>query len=579
MTHLMRKRGIGQLLAFSFIAIVLSIGGDCLAENNPVKLTIYQSGKAVGSESFTVLKKDGGLEYSGQASLGQRIKFESFMVRLDENLQPIESSLRVSTGTGSQEASTTYSGGKAKNRIRIGGKSMTKEDKASPDALVIAPGTIPFFLYEILLRRIDSAQTDPQEFKAYVVGQLEIPLIVQVGKPESVEFLQGSFELKHLTATLINPQNRKVKVEIWFDEQSRLTKLSLPLLGMQVYREGFAPPAHEEPMDHTEENVTFPSDGFDLAGTLSLPKDPTGRLPAVILISGSGPQDRDENVFGIPIFAQIADRLTSQGIAVLRYDDRGVGKSDGTRATATTHDFVVDVQAAVRFLRKQPAIDSTRIGLVGHSEGALVASLAAADDPQIKLIALMAGTAFSGDRVILEQQRYALDQSDMSEEEKQKRVELQMRVYEAVKSGQGWQELEEEVPAAIRPALERAKTPWFKEFIQLDPVEALKRLQCPVLILQGGKDKQVFPHHAEAIAKTLGQRGRAPYALKVFPELNHLFQRAKTGDPSEYGELSKQVDEEFLDVLASWLKNRFNEEPTRPNDHLPFSASPRLEVP
>jgi hypothetical protein len=277
-------------------------------------------------------------------------------------------------------------------------------------------------------------------------------------------------------------------------------------------------------------------------------------LPAVVLIAGSGPHERDQNVAGVKVFAQIAEHLTPHGFAVLRYDKRGVGRSGGRYETATPHDFADDAAAAVRFLRARPEIAPDRIALIGHSEGALVALLVAARDPKLAAVVLMAGPATSGEEVVLEQQRYLL--RNLPEKDRQERIALQKKILEAAKTDRGWEEIERLLPPEARAQLAVARSPWFREFIRLQPLTLLERLQCPILILQGGKDTQVFPHHAEIFARALAALKKIPYEVRIFPSLNHLFHPAETGDLSEYGRVSRQVDREFLDVLTTWLRER-----------------------
>lgn len=299
-------------------------------------------------------------------------------------------------------------------------------------------------------------------------------------------------------------------------------------------------PDYSAPADapYTAEDVTIPTPaGHTLAGTLTLPKDAAGRVPAVVLISGSGSQDRDAATPAIPgyrFFRQIADSLGRRGIAVLRVDDRGWGASGGDVMTATTQDLANDIRAAVAWLRARAEIDATRVGLVGHSEGAMIAPMLAVEDERIRGIALLAGPSWAGRRILDFQLREALQ-------------------------GQGLEGAALD-SAFAKAAAERdaaaAGLPWVRWFMEYDPLPTARRVRAPVLILHGQTDRQVTPEQAEELGAAILQGGSANVTVSVFPGLNHLFlvDPDGTADPAHYAALpSKQVPAEVLGALADWL--------------------------
>jgi uncharacterized protein len=340
-----------------------------------------------------------------------------------------------------------------------------------------------------------------------------------------------------------------------------------------------AAPAPEPPPPYREENVTIPAGTISLAGTLTLP--PTaGRHPAVVLITGSGPQNRDEELFGFKVFKVIADNLTRAGVAVLRCDDRGVGGSTGSTAQATTADFAEDVLAEVRFLEARPDIDKAHIGLLGHSEGGIIAPMVAAKSPAVAFIVLMSGPALTGEQILLAQGELLARAEKTPEEVIRANADLQRQVFAAVRSGTGWDAVtvagEKLATAAIAglPEAQRkaigdpqavarqqiaaqvaaARTPWFKFFLDYDPAPALARVKVPVLAIFGEKDLQV-PADANrtAMEAIFARSGNPDHRIVVLPGANHLYQEAGTGGVNEYPRLKKEFVPGFLDLVRGWI--------------------------
>ncbi len=336
-------------------------------------------------------------------------------------------------------------------------------------------------------------------------------------------------------------------------------------------------PAQAEVLPYKAEEVSVASGEVRLAGTLTLPEG-KGPFPAVILITGSGTQNRDEEIFGFRLFRVIADHLTRRGIAVLRCDDRGFG-GQGTMGAATSADFAGDTVAQARFLSGRAEIDPLRIGLLGHSEGGLIAPMAGRRHP-FAFMVLMAGTAVRGADVILEQLQRISRADGAGEEAIAEDLALQRRVFALLPVPQGESELEkillqqarrglEQMPAEQRQAISDAeayvktvaaaqlvtlRSPWFRYFLDYDPAPALAALSCPVLALFGGKDTQVVPaQNMPVMERAFRNGGNQDVTFKVFPEANHLFQKAETGSPSEYAALEKMFVPGFLETLSSWI--------------------------
>lgn len=333
------------------------------------------------------------------------------------------------------------------------------------------------------------------------------------------------------------------------------------------------------------EEVTFANGEITLAGTLSLPSAGKGPHPAVILISGSGPQNRDEELPGVPgyrPFATIADYLSRRGIAVLRYDDRGVGGSTGDHATATSADFAADAEAALGYLLGREEIDPKWVGLLGHSEGGLIAAMIAARNPAVAFIVSMAGVAVDGYRLLLKQLERILEAEGSTEEEMATALEQQRTVMDLALA-ERWEEVEtflrglileqlqslpEEQKAALGDLEELAaqqvtiqlaglQSPWFRFFLSYDPRRDWERVKVPVLALFGGLDVQVdAAQNRVALEEALARAGNEDVTIVVFPTANHLFQAAETGSPTEYAALSPRFVPGFLETIAGWLRER-----------------------
>jgi pimeloyl-ACP methyl ester carboxylesterase len=328
------------------------------------------------------------------------------------------------------------------------------------------------------------------------------------------------------------------------------------------------------PYPYKEEEVVYinregPS---RLAGTLTLPHEGCP-CPAVLLISGGGPHNRDGLILGHRPFLVLADYLTRRGIAVLRVDDRGVGASMGDRSRATSEDYAKDALAGIQFLKNRTEIAPDRIGLVGHSEGGTIASLAAAQSSDVSFIVMMAGTGLPGDEYNFQFEESIGRALGESEEVIAGKRAIQERVYSVLKHEEDPTVVEAKLrsilgeldPPIQEPALEqtlrRYLSPWFRFSISHDPGETLKKVRCPVLALFGEKDLQVLPKgNVEAVQRALTSGGNEDFRVEVLPGLNHLFQTARTGLPAEYGKIVETVSPLALEAIADWILEHTRED-------------------
>ncbi len=341
------------------------------------------------------------------------------------------------------------------------------------------------------------------------------------------------------------------------------------------------PQEPKKPYPYAEEEVAFAntSANITLAGTLTVPRGP-GPHPGVVLITGSGAQDRDEAILCHRPFLVLADHLTGQGIAVLRYDDRGVGRSTGDFSTATHSDFVTDALAGVSWLQSRNEIDPTRLGLVGHSEGGIVAPLAAVMEPgDIAFIVLLAGVGVPMDELLVRQGQDIARVMGADAETLRKSAESQRAVFALLKEEHDRPVMEQKLrelfqkqmaevtdeqrralgytDAMIEGQLRTVLSPWFRQLLAYDPRPTLRQVNCPVLAINGEKDLQVAAQdNLSAIREAVIAGGNTRVTTQEFPGLNHLFQTCTTGAVAEYGQIEETFNPVALAAVSDWIRQQ-----------------------
>jgi uncharacterized protein len=355
---------------------------------------------------------------------------------------------------------------------------------------------------------------------------------------------------------------------------------SLPFhLGREAAKAARRPQDPVPPFPYTEEEVTYQNGDVRLAGTLTLPPGP-GPFPAVVLITGSGAQNRNEELLGHRPFLVLADHLSRNGIAVLRVDDRGVGGSTGSVSESTSSDFAGDVLAGVQLLKKHPRIAAGRIGLIGHSEGGLIAPLAATRSKDVAFIILLAGPGVPGYDILPAQVEAINEAGGTPADKARKEADLTRAALDLVRSEKDnaalrakLKKLFDERPDAIDPQdlqtaggadafvdqqVKALGTPWFRYFLDYDPRPVLRQVKVPVLALNGELDRQVPPdQNLPAIEQALREGKDPDVTIRRMPGLNHLFQTAKTGSPGEYATIDETMAPAVLDLVTHWILERF----------------------
>lgn len=352
----------------------------------------------------------------------------------------------------------------------------------------------------------------------------------------------------------------------------------LTILRLEKAPDMSRPQDPKKPHPYNEQEIVFRNEGADiqLAGTFTHPKE-EGPHPAVVLITGSGAQDRDEAIMGHRPFLVLADHLTRNGIAVLRFDDRGFGKSKGKFSEALTTDFTTDALAAVDYLKTRKEVDGKRIGLVGHSEGGLVAPQAAAQSDEIAFIVLLAGVGVPMDQLLARQAADIVRVMGGHGEVMEKQAATQKEIFSLLKEKGDSPDIQNRIRAIMEKSIEEfdqeqrdamgvteaqiesqvqmVTSPWFLALLSTDPRPTLEKVKCPVLAINGKKDVQVaWEENLRAIESGLKKGGNENVKIKAFDDLNHLFQKCETGAISEYGLIEETFNEAALNEVSNWIR-------------------------
>ena len=511
---------------------------------------MFLRAERIGNEDIVVTRTADGWTIGSAGRIGPPIDLEArqVVVRYTADWKPIELRIDASVRGQALKIQMAVSGQSATTTVTQGDATNTRTDPIPEDAILMPN---PFFgPYEVLAQRLRTA-TVGAVLQGYGAGAA---FQIEVGQ-SSDETIQTAADIvrAHRTAVKVQAPGAPLDMEIWADQTGHLLRLSVPAQNLEVVREDLASVAARRvtATRPNDELVRIPANGFDLAGTLSKPAN-AGKtpLPAAILVSGSGPQDRDETVFGIPVFGQLAGGLADAGFMVLRYDKRGVGQSGGRIESATMADYADDLGAAVKFMNSRRDVNRRFVAVIGHSEGGSVAMISASKDKRITALGLVATIGVTGAELNMAQVTHAMERSKRPEAERQSTIELQKRIQTAVLTGKGW----EDVPAPLR---KQADIPWFKSFLSFDPAQIMSRIRQPILIVQGLLDTQVDPANADKLEQMARARKNAgPVSVVKVEGVNHLLVPAVSGEVDEYASLKdRTVSSNVISAIANWLKS------------------------
>ena len=461
--------------------------------------TIFVGSTPIGSEEITVTKISTGWRVSATGS--QRapapLVINSFELTVAADWHPRELKIDALLRDQPISSSTTFNVTSAVTDYVQNGRKASVTHQISPRTIAL-PNAF-YAAYEVLAARLGSTGIGTA-LKLFVVPQAEIDAVVKSISEQKIATTSGMIALRRYELAIQNPTG-DVPIIVDVDSRGRLARVVIAAAQVTVMRDDLSSVSSrtETYRNAGDENVYVPALGFNLAATITKPSPMPAKAPAVVLVGGSGPTDRDETIDGVPVFGRLADELAKAGFFVVRYDKRGIGQSGGRPEAATIADYAEDARAAVAWLAKRKDIDTDRIAIVGHSEGAAVALLAASREKKVKAAVLVAGPGTTGYDLILEQQRQVLEQMKLTPADRDARIAMQQRIMDATIKGAGWEGITPQVRAS-------ADTPWFRSFLLFNPADVMKKVKQPLLIVRGSAKSLTPAHHAEKLAALANAR-------------------------------------------------------------------------
>ena len=540
------------------LALIVSLAGIGQAQTKPpaaqVDFTIFYQGSAVGVEQVTVTRTPEGITIFGSERMGPPLGIltRRAEARYTTDWRPLEFIVEGSVREQQIALRTTVTGTTATSQFVQGaGASSQRTDQIAPDAIFLP--NMFFGAYEALAARLPGTKAGDR-LAAFVPPQMTATIAVKSVSDDRVRTQSEGLQFRRYELDVATAKD-SAQIEMWADTSGRMLRLTVLDQAFDIVRADIASISsrREQAARPNDQAVTIPAYGFSLMGTLSQPASkpsPAFRFPALVLVGGSEPADREESVAGVPVFGQLAGALADAGFIVVRYDKRGVGQSGGRSDTANISDFADDAGAVVDFLKRRKDVDPARVAMLGYGEGGAVASVAASRGGNIAALVFVAAPGVTGGALALEQQTLLLARLNTPEAERNAKLQLQQQLHLALITGTGL----ESVPADL---LRRADTPWFRSFLVYDPAKVVKNVEQPILIVHGELDREILPANADklaAIAKA--RKGRAGGAVKLvkIPGINHLLVPAQTGEVDEYDKLANRtVSPSVGSAIGAWL--------------------------
>ena len=538
--------------------------------------TIFLQGAPIGREDVTTQEDANGLVITAQARRSPPAVTASgtLEVRYRPDGSP-QSVLLESTNDGQPlSLRTRFADGNAISEGNQGQIPITKTDTITPGALLLPNG---FFGPHVALARRLAPLNAGGELRAYIPPYAEVGIQISAVASQRIQTGTATLDVRTYDLIFANP-NGILNMTLSVDGSGDLVSIRIPAQQLDIVRDDVSSATtrtqmHSNPGD---EPVTIAASGFNLGATLTRPAasagrggpspldaargalsdsrraGPPARLPAVILLPGSGVGDRDGVTAGVPTLGQLAGAVADAGFVAVRFDKRGYGQSGGRAESATLNDFSEDAIAVMKWLAARRDIDPKRIAVVGHSEGAWVALLAAAREKRFAGVAAIAAPSVTGSELVLEQQRHVLDRMKATDADRQAKVELQTKINAAVITGRGWD--------AVPPDVKRqADTPWFQSMLMFDPAKVIKDVRQPILFVHGELDRQVPVSHVERISDLARKQSKSKSVSAVTVKgVNHLLVPAVTGEVDEYATLTdRNVSKDVTAAITDWLTRTF----------------------
>lgn len=514
---------------------------------------VFVGSTPAGFERVRVVRTDDGwlLQASGQLTAPVPIDTRVFEAAYDAEWRPRRLTIEGSRGGVPYRLDSTFADGAAANTLVEGDRRTTSDERIDP-ASVLLPNSV-FVAFEALAMRLGGSQPG-RELPIYVPPRGFLSARVEAAGIQHIETAERIIEARTYRLTFVDP-GQPLEADVWIDESGRLLRVSLPYASLEIARRDIASVSARlttDPPHPGSERLRVEAAGFSLATTVITPVDaapPPGGWPAVVLVPGTGPVDRDETVSGVPLFRQLAWALADRGFVVARYDKRGHGQSGGRAESATLRDYAEDARAMVRHVQRRGDVDRDRIVAVGYGEGGWIGLLAARRENRIKGLALLATPSSSGDAFVLEQQRDELRRLGTTGDERRERIDLQTRINRAVLGEGGW----DGIPDALR---RQADTPLFRSFLAFSPTAELRRARQPLLLIQGSDDRVVPPYHAERLERTAQRRDRRESTVErvTLDGVDHLLLAAAGAAPEAPAAGNREITPRVAEALIDWIE-------------------------
>jgi pimeloyl-ACP methyl ester carboxylesterase len=515
---------------------------------------VFLGGTPLGREDVTVTTGASGTTIAVEGRLAPPINTTTrhAEIRYASTGAPLSFELDATVNEAAVSLRTTFANGNATTQGLQLGNAVNVTQPVSPEAIVLPSGVFGAFV--ALSRRLVGA-SQGTELRAYLPSVADVPVRVESVVTERMQTGTTVFEVRRYQLTLAgDPKGGAITLVSSAD--GGLIRVTIPAQSLDIVREDVASATSRTQVfsNPGDEAVIIPAPGFNVSATITHPKAAAGtKTPAVILLAGSGAGDRDGVLNGVPMLAQLAGAVADAGFLAVRYDRRGYGASGGRAESATLSDYAEDVRTVVKWLAARKDVDPKRIAVVGHSEGAMIALLAAGREKRIAAVASLDGPASSGADLILEQQQHMLELNNTPAAERDDKIALQKKVLAAVATGQGW--------GGIPPNMKHeADTPWLQSLVAYDPAKVIDDVRQPLLIVHGELDRQVPAAHADRLASLARTESKSKAVdVVIVRGVNHLLVPATTGEPTEYASLTdRTVSKDVTMALTAWLSKTFS---------------------
>ena len=515
-----------------------------------VGYTVFLRGAPIGHQDVTVRSDAQGLVISGQGQIAAPVNVITRRVELRyrANLDPLSLAVEARVGDMDIALNTSFDNGSAVSKGMQGATPIEATDMVAP--LTVLLPNVFLGSHAVLARRL-AGEAPGTELRAFVGPGpgAQIVLRLRGEKSEQMQFGTSTFDVHHYELVSDN-LGMPLELHLYADYIGTLVRVTMPAQAIDFVRDDIAGAMSRTRVTSNEgdEAVVIPAPGFNLGATITHPSNVTGRVPAVILIGDAVSDDRDGTAFNVPVLANLAGAVSRAGFLAVRYDKRGYGQSGGRRESATMTDLAEDVRAIVKWISDRKDVDSKRIAVIGHAEGAWVAMLAAARDRRITALLCIDAPSTTGADLALEQQQLVLDRLKATPTERAQKIDLQKKVQAAVLTGKGW----ETVPPELR---RQADTPWTHSVLSFDPARVIEDVRQPILFIHAALDRLIPVSHVDRLVDLARKESKSKSVDVVTVRgVNHLLVPAITGEPEEYASLPDlNVSKDVTTVITDWL--------------------------